>query len=88
MVVMTVVIPMVPRIPVLTDENLRPGSAPFAGQHESHEENDDRTAQRGTNEVAWIGGGVFPRYIGRVFRVHHHRHHGPWSEGGDVLDHA
>ena len=35
--------------------------AAFAGQHESGEEDDDRTAHRGADELAWVGGGVLPR---------------------------
>ena len=35
--------------------------AALSGQHEGGEEDDDRTAHRGADELARIGGGVFPR---------------------------
>ena len=39
----------------------RSDRAALSGQHEGGEEDDDRTAHRGADELARIGGGVFPR---------------------------
>ena len=67
-------------MPVVATVVVIPMTAPANGRmvelenhHKGHEEDDDGTAHRCTNEGPRIGGGILPFRTLRVFCVHHHR---------------